>query len=81
MSTQTILRVLALCEPTFRSRAKGISGTVTLAGLASVGWVAAVTFIIDSDHRWPLLAFGALWGAATALFWLEAGGGRRTTDA
>jgi hypothetical protein len=72
--------VLAPCEPTFRSRAKGVSGPVTLAGLASIGWMAAVNLIIDSDHRWLLLAFAALWGAASALFWLEGGGARRTTD-
>jgi hypothetical protein len=75
-------RVLALCEPTFRGGCtKGASGTVTLAGLASIGWVASVNFIIDSDHRWLLLALAALWGAALALCWLEGGGGRRTTDA
>ncbi|MDQ5810677.1 MAG: hypothetical protein M3358_07990 [Actinomycetota bacterium] len=64
----------------FRSRTKGVSGAVTLAGLTSIGWMAAVNFIIDSDYKWLLLAFAALWGAALALFWLEGGGERRTTD-
>jgi hypothetical protein len=74
-------RDLALYEPTFRSRTKGVSGPVTLAQLASIGWMAAVTFIIDSDHRWLLLAFAALWDAALALYWLEVGSERRTTHA
>jgi hypothetical protein len=73
-------RVLVLCGLTFRSRTKGVSGMVPLAGLASIGWMAAVNFIIDSDYKWLLLAFAVLWGAAVALFWLEGGGKRRTTD-
>jgi hypothetical protein len=64
----------------FQSRAEGVCGAVTLAGLASIGWMAAVNFIIDSNYRWLLLAFAALWGAALALFWFEGGGERRTTD-
>jgi hypothetical protein len=53
---------------------------VTLAGLASIGWMAAVNFIIDCDYKLLLVAFAALWGAALALFWLEGAGERRTTD-
>ncbi|MDF2701580.1 MAG: hypothetical protein K0S10_524 [Rubrobacteraceae bacterium] len=64
----------------FRSRTKGVSGTVTLAGLASIGWMAAVNFIIDSDYKWLLLAFTVLWAVALALFWLEGGGERRIRD-
>jgi hypothetical protein len=74
------LLTLYVALTSFRSRTKGVSGTVTLAGLASIGWMAAVNFIIDSDYRWLLLAFAALWGAALALFWFEGGGERRTTD-
>jgi hypothetical protein len=42
--------------------------------------MAVVNFIIDSDYKWLLLAFAALWGAALALFWPEGRGERRTTD-
>ena len=51
-----------------------------LAGLTSIASMAAVNFIIDFDYKWFLLAFAALWGAAVALFWLEGGGERGTTD-
>ena len=64
----------------FRSRTKGVSGAMTFAGLTSIGWMAAVNFIIDSDFKWLLLAIAALWGAALGLFWLEGRGERRTTD-
>jgi hypothetical protein len=74
------LLTLYLTLTSFRSRAKGVAGTVTLAGLASIGWMAAVNFVIASDYRWLLLALAALWGTAVALFWLEGGGERRTTD-
>ena len=64
----------------FRSRTKGVSGTMILAGPTSIASMAAVNFIVDSDYKWLLLAFAALWGAALALFWLEGRGERRTTD-
>ena len=60
----------------FRTRAKGVSGIVALAGLASVGWMSVVNFVIDSDFKWLLLAFAVLWGLALVLFWFE----RRNTD-
>ncbi len=74
------LLTLYVALTSFRSRTKGVSGTVTLAGLESVGWMAAVNFIIDSDYKWLLLAFAALWGAALAPFWLEGRDERRTAD-
>jgi hypothetical protein len=74
------LLTLYVALTSFRSRTKGVSGTVTLAGLASIGWMAAVNFMIDSDYKWLLLAFAMLWAVALALFWLEGGGERRPTD-
>jgi len=47
---------------------KGVLGIVALAGLASVGWMSAVNFVIDSDFKWLLLAFAVLWGFALVLF-------------
>jgi len=65
-----------LTVTSFRIRAKGVSGIVALAGLASVGWMSVVNFVIDSDFKWLLLAFAVLWGFALVLFWFE----RRNTD-
>jgi hypothetical protein len=64
----------------FRSRTKGVAGAVTLMGLASIGWMAAVNFIIDSDYKRLLLAFASLWGVTLAPFWFEGGGEWRTAD-
>jgi hypothetical protein len=38
-----------------------------LTGVASIGWMAVVNFVIDSDSRWPLLGLAVLWGGALAL--------------
>jgi len=70
-----------LALTSFRRPFEGVAGPVTLAGLASIGWMAVVNFVIASNYRWLLLALAALWGAAVVLFWLEGGGERRTTDA
>ena len=55
----------------FRARARGAAGVVALAGLASVGWMAVVNFIIGSDFKWLLLSFVILWALALALYRIE----------
>lgn len=52
-------------------RARGEAGVAILAGLLSIGWMAAVNFIIDSDFKWLLLAFALLWGIASWRCWYE----------
>ncbi|MDQ6695152.1 MAG: hypothetical protein M3014_12160 [Chloroflexota bacterium] len=51
--------------------ARGASGVAALAGLLSIGWMAAVNFIIDSDFKWLLLGFALLWGVAAWRCWYE----------
>lgn len=67
----TGLLTLYVALTSFRTRARGVSGLVTLAGLTSVVWTAFANFVIDSDFKWILLAFAVLWGFALVLFWLE----------
>ena len=55
----------------FRARARGAAGVVALAGLASVGWMAVVNFIIGSDFKWLLLSFAVPWALALALYRIE----------
>jgi hypothetical protein len=55
----------------FRARARGVMGVVVVAGLASIGWMAVVNFIIDSDFTWLILAFTLPWGLALMLYRLE----------
>lgn len=42
---------------------------MALAGIASIGGMATVPFLIDSAFKWPLAAVAALWGFAVALSW------------
>ena len=42
---------------------------VAIAGLTSIGWMASVNFLIDSDFKWPLLGLALLWTTATILCW------------
>ena len=55
----------------FRVGQRGAGVGATLAGLASIGWMVVVNFMIDSEYKWLLLAIAALWAASLVLFWLE----------
>src|SRR6266704_627857 len=43
------LLTLYLALTSLRTRARGVSGVIALAGLTSVGWMSVVNFLIDSD--------------------------------
>jgi hypothetical protein len=55
----------------FRSRQRGAALVATLAGATSVGWMAAVNFMIASDFKWVLLALVFPWILALVLYWSE----------
>ena len=63
-----------VAQTAFRARARGAAGVVALAGLASIGWMAVVNFIIASDFKWVLLAFVLIWILALALYGFEGSG-------
>lgn len=65
------LLTVYIARTSFRARAKGAVGTVALAGLASIGWMAIVNFIIASDFKWLLLAFVLPYAIAIGLFYIE----------
>jgi len=44
---------------------------VLIGGVASIGWMAAVNFVINSDFKWILLGMALLWASSLALFWFE----------
>jgi hypothetical protein len=50
-----------------------------IGGVASIGWMAAVNFMIDSDFKWVLLGMALLWACSLVLFCFEAMQG--STDA
>lgn len=55
----------------FQQLARGARSVVALAGLTSIGWMAIVNFMIDSDFKWLLLAFNLPWIASLVLSWGE----------
>jgi hypothetical protein len=57
-----------LAATAFRARARGAALTLTLAGIASIGSMAGVNVLIDSDFKVPLVALAALWGLALVLY-------------
>ena len=70
MFTTGLLTLYVGCT-SFRTRDRGVAALVALAGLSSIGWMAIVNFVIDSDYKWLILAFALPWAIALALFWLE----------
>ena len=62
----TYIAVTAFQHPT-----RGVRSMVALAGLTSIGWMAAVNFMINSDFKWLLLAFNIPWIAVLVLSWRE----------
>ncbi len=56
----------------FRARARGAALAVTLSGLASIGLMVVVNFLIHSDFRWLILSFALPYGLALILYQVEA---------
>jgi hypothetical protein len=55
----------------FQQPARSARFVVALAGLTSIGWMAVINFMIDSDFKWLILAFNLPWIAALVLSWRE----------
>lgn len=63
-----ILTIYLATSP-FRKRARRAGIAAALAGAASIGLMAVVNVVIDSDFKWPLIGMAALWAVALILFW------------
>ena len=55
----------------FRIRTRGAFATVAFAGIASIGLMTTVNFLIGSDFRWVLLAFTLPYITALILYRLH----------
>ena len=62
---------VTLAVTAFRAHQKGAATGALIGGAASIGWMAAVNFMIDSDFKWVLLGMALLWACSLVLFWLE----------
>jgi hypothetical protein len=70
--TATGVLALTLAATAFRQRQPWAVAGVIIAGMASIGWMSAVNFMIDSDFKWVLFGFALTWAASIAAFALEA---------
>jgi hypothetical protein len=62
---------VTLAATAFRAHQKGAAIGALIGGAASIGWMAAVNFMIDSDFKWVLLGMALLWASSLVLFWFE----------
>lgn len=62
---------VTLAATAFRAHQGGAATGALIGGAASIGWMAAVNFIIDSDFKWVLLGMALLWACSLVLFWFE----------
>jgi hypothetical protein len=62
---------VTLAATSFRAHQPGAAIGALVGGVASIGWMAAVNFMIDSDFKWVLLGLALLWAGSLVLFWRE----------
>jgi hypothetical protein len=62
---------VALALTSFRQHQKAAGVGAFLAGAVSIGWMAVVNFLINSDFKWMLLGIALLWLVGLVLFWFE----------
>ena len=67
--TATGVLTVYLAATAFRARARGAGVAAAAAGVISIGSMAVVNVVIDSDFKVPLVAVAALWGVAMVLHW------------
>lgn len=59
---------ITLAATSFRAHHWGAAIGVLIGGAASIGLMAVVNFIIDSDFKWVILFMALLWAGSLVLF-------------
>lgn len=67
----TGLAMFYIAVTSFRTRARGAAVIAAVAGAASIGGMAVVNVLIDSDYKWPLVLLAALWALAFVFYRVE----------
>jgi hypothetical protein len=62
---------VTLAATSFRQHRWGAGLGALIGGAASIGWMAVVNFMIDSDFKWSLLGMTLVWAASLVFFWFE----------
>lgn len=66
--TATGVLAITLAITSFREHHPIAGFGVMLGGAASIGWMAAVNFMIGSDFKWALLGMALVWACSLLLF-------------
>ena len=67
----TGLLTMYVAQTSFRTRTKGALIIVSIAGVTSIGSMAIVNFMLQSDFKWVLLAFTIPWVVSLILYKLH----------
>ena len=67
----TGLLTLYVAQTSFRTRSKGAFEIIIISGISSIGSMAFINFVIQSDFKWILLAFTLPWFVSLILFRLH----------
>ena len=59
---------VTLAATSFRQHSPAAAMGALIGGAASIGWMAAVNFMIGSDFKWALLAMALVWACSLGLF-------------
>jgi hypothetical protein len=59
--------VLYVANTGLRSDSGGALAILALSGLASIGWMTTVNFLIRSDFKWALLCLDLVWALGLLL--------------
>lgn len=70
--------LIALASTAFRRRLPVAVAGALVGGASSIGLMAVVNFMIDSDFKWPLLAGALVWALSLVVFWFENDGSAET---
>lgn len=63
--------MIALASTAFRTRLTVAVAGALVGGASSIGLMAVVNFMIDSDFKWALLAGALVWALSLVVFWFE----------
>ena len=67
----TGMLTITLAATSFRAHHSGAAVGALIGGAASIGWMAYVNFVINSDFKWVLLGMALLWACSLVLFLFE----------
>lgn len=62
---------VTLAATSFREHRWGAGLGALIGGATSIGWMAIVNFMINSDFKWSLLSMALVWAISLVLFWME----------